>query len=238
MRQKVNLLLAIVVLVGASGCSSLMESTRKMISDGESKQSIKRVQKKSKWVSQTQYDDLLAKYKNVSEKYDKLKETKVNDNRGFSQSDEMAKELSVNSSTDTVDVFGKNGIAREVENTLNSISSSTVDVGRELKTYKKAVALRDNGKSDESLKIFQFLERSNNKQIKVRSRIQIGQIYLEKKQFDLALQVFEKVITENAFSGKVLVALSGAVDSCAGLDLTDKKLRYQSMLTDFFSYKS
>jgi tetratricopeptide (TPR) repeat protein len=215
-----------------------MESSRKMISDDEAKQNKSRVTKKSKWVSQVQYDDLLAKYKNISEKYDKLKETKIDRNTGFSQADEMTNDLSSNASADTVDVFGKNGIAREVENTLNNVSSSTVDVGRELKTYKKAVALRENGKADESLKIFQFLERSSNKQIKVRSRVQIGQIYLDKKQFDLALQVFEKVITENAFSGKVLVALTGAVDSCAGLNLTDKKLRYQSMLTDFFGYKS
>jgi tetratricopeptide (TPR) repeat protein len=237
MKLRVNFLMAAVVFIATSGCSSLMESSRKMISDDESKQSNKRVQKKSKWVSQAQYDELLAKYKNVSEKYDKLKETKIDNNPGFNQSDEMAKELSGNYS-ETVDVFGKNGIAREVENKLNNVSDSTVDVDRELKTYKKAVALRSNGKADDSLKIFQFLERSNSKQIKVRSRIQIGQIYLEKKQFDLALQVFEKVITENAFSGKVLLALSGAVDSCAGLNLTDKKLRYQSMLTDFFGYKS
>lgn len=236
MRQKIKVIVASALIVGVSGCASWIESSRKMIDDGEAKQNKSRVQKKSKWVSQHQYDELLAKYKNVSEKYEKLKEQKINSKAGFDQGSEM---ISNSSSipSDTVDIFGKNGMAQEVEKTLNAVSAGAVDVSRELKTYKKAVALKENGKADESLKIFQFLERSLNQQIKVRARIQIGEIYLAKKQYDLALQVFEKVITENAFSGKVLFALSGAVKSCDGLRLTDKKLRYQSMLTDFFGYK-
>jgi len=237
MKQKVNLFFMASTLVVLSSCSSWIESSRKMIDEEEAKnQQQARSTTQPKWVSQDQYNDLLVKYKDLSEKYEKLKDEKLTSKNNFDQIDELA-QSNPSVSTETVDVFGKNGIAKEVEMTLGAQESDSDLISRELKTYKKAVALKENGKADESLKIFQFLERSSNKQIKVRARAQVGEIYLGKKQFDLALQVFEKMITENAFSGKVLFALEGAVQSCDGLGLADKKLRYQSMLRDFFGIK-
>lgn len=235
MKQKKKWLFLSLSLMITTACSSWIESSRKMIDDEEAKSSQKAT-KETKWVSQAQYNDLLVKYQNLNDKYEKLKDEKADSGKSsFDQIDELSQKTG--SSTETVDVFGQNGIAQEVATTLDNQVNDENLLSRELKTYKKAIALNENGKVEESLKIFQFLERSSNKQIRVRARSQIGNIYLVKKQYDLSLQVFEKIITEDAFSGKVLKAIEGAVKSCAGLNLVDKKLRYQSMLSDFFGIK-
>ena len=100
--------------------------------------------------------------------------------------------------------------------------------------YKKAVALNTNGKSEEALKIFQFLEKSNSRQIKIRSKRYIGDIYFAGKQYDLALQVYEDMIRKNAFSGSTLKALGSAAKCAEQLGLTDKKAQYESLLQDVF----
>lgn len=234
----VKLVLCTALLLGAIGCSSWIESSRKLITDEEKKQfkAKKDAQKKvmSKWVPRSEYDKLLVEHKNLKEKYNQLQLPKEPNSVKFDQINELAGSIpSIGNKTDveTVDVFGKNGLAQKVQ-TLEKHESGTIL--KELKTYKKAMGLRQNGKTDDALRVFQFLERSPFEQVLVRSRIQIASIYLEKNQYDLSLQVYEKIIATNAFSGKILEALRGAVASCDGLGLMDKKLRYQSMLKDFF----
>lgn len=235
MKNKKALLSAFILTASVTSCSGLVESTRKMI-DGDSP---RKNPKKSGWVSKSQYDDLMVKYKNLSDKYENLKEEKVTKNNGnFNQ----ASELSNKQDTETVDVFGKNGLANEVSSSLDNVSSklpsvkplSANEIDQEVKTYKKAVLLKTNGKMDDSLRVFQFLDKSQTKQIRVRSRVHIGQIYLAQKQYDLALQVFELVINEDAFSSRVIDALRGAATSSGKLGLAEKKLRYESMIKDVF----
>lgn len=238
MKKSLALIFALCFIATLPSCSSWVESTRKMI-DGDSPRKSK---KESGWVSKAQYNDLMVKYKDLSERYENLKEEKQVSKTGYDQAAEMGKSKSDNA--ETVDVFGDNGLANQVSASLDKVSSSVAtkplsanEVDQEVKTYKKAVILKDNGKIDDSLKVFQYLEKSQTKQIRVRSKIHIGAIYLIKKQYDLALQVFESVINNEAFSGKVLDALKGAVTSSGSLGLTDKKLRYQSMLNDVFGIK-
>ena len=57
---------------------------------------------------------------------------------------------------------------------------------------------------------------------------------LVKEQYDLALQVFEEIISKNANSGVVLQALGGAVKASDKLGLANKKDQYKSMLHDVF----
>ncbi len=236
MRKSSAYLLALTLTASVTGCSGLVESSRKLI-DGDTP---RKNPKKSPWVSKSQYDDLMVKYKNLNEKYTNLRDEKITKDPNFDQAKELGK-----SDTETVDVFGKNGLANEVSKSLDNVSSnvptvkpmSANDIDQEVKTYKKAVLLKNNGKIDDSLKVFQFLEKSNTKQIRVRSRIHIGQIYLQQKQYDLALQVFELVIQNGAFSSRVLDALQGAVSSSGKLGLANKKLRYESMLKDVFGVR-
>ncbi len=243
MKSTVKLSLCLAALSATSGCSSWIESSRKLIDDEEAKQASERQKVESKWVKREQYNDLLAKYNNLADKNEALTQQSMETKPSFDQIDELSKSTAQaskpvinNSNTETVDVFGDGGLANEVEKLSSDVETGSIS--RELKTYKKAMALKDSGRVDDALRIFQFLEKSNFEQIQVRARMEIGSIYLDKNQYDLSLQVFEKVITSNAFSGKVLDALRGAAESSDGLGLTDKKLRYQSMLKDFFGIQS
>lgn len=222
------------ILILFSSCSSLVESTRRSLLGEETPRKAK---KQVKWVSKAQYDDLLNRYKNLKDNYDKLKDEKINSQGNYSQMDEMAA-----NKTETIDVFSKGGLANQVANSNDSKvelqNLNQNDVNDELKVYKKGVALKQNGKVDESLKVFQYLERSNSQQIRVRAKSHIGGIYMDKSQFDLALQVHENIITNYAFSSKVIDSLKNAIVCCDRLGLTDKKLKYQSILRDFFEINS
>lgn len=207
-------------------CSSLVKSTRKSLLGDEAPR--KQVKKEEvKWVSKSQYDDLMVKYKTLSDKHERLKEEKLGANTGFDQ----INEISENSNTETVDVFGKNGLSGGVKVPSKQKPNS---VEEEVSYYKKAVALEQNGKTDEALKLFQFLENSLVAQLKVRAKLHIGNIYFGKNQYDLALQVYEDIIRNHAFSSSVLGALKNAVACSNQLGLADKKAQYESLIKDVF----
>lgn len=206
-------------------CSSFVENTRQSLLGDKSPR--KQENKEVKWVSKGQYDDLMVKYKTLNDKYEKLKEEKLSARPSFDQ----ISEISQNSNTETVDVFGKNGLSGGVKAPSNKTPSS---VEEEVSYYKKAVALKQNGKIDEALKLFQFLENSIVAQLKVRAKLHIGDIYFGKNQYDLALQVYEDIIRNHAFSSSVLGALRHAVVCSNQLGLTDKKAQYESLLKDVF----
>lgn len=206
-------------------CSSFVESTRKsLLGDQSPRKSIK---KEVKWVSKGQYDDLMVKYKTLNDKYENLKEERLSSKSGFDQISELAKAKS----TETVDVFDGNNASSKLK-ISNTSNSSNIE--EEVSYYKKAVALRANGKNDEALKLFQFLENSTVDQLKVRAKAHIGDIYFSKNQYDLALQVFEDIIRNHAFSSSVLGALKHAVVCSSELGLSDKKAQYESLLKDVF----
>lgn len=218
--------LTLIIIVTFVSCSGLVESTRKtLLGDDTPRQSQK---KEAKWVSKDQYDDLLIKYKNLNDKYEKLKEDKYAS--GTPQVDQAA-ELSAGN-PETVDVFGKDGIVNSTPQKAASVDATTVE--EELDYYKKAVALKDNNKNEEALKMFQFLEKSNSRQISVRAKRNIGDLYLAGEQFDLALQVYEGIIRKDSFSGSTLKALEKAAICAGKLGLTDKKAQYESLLRDVF----
>ena len=225
-----KILLVGLSLVLITSCS-LVETTRKSLLGDASPRNKK--SQKVKWVSKAQYDDLMIKYKNISSKYEKLKEDRITSSKAFNQLDELAS----SKADETVDVFGDKGIAAPMKPMPAKKVSPDIyidKVEQELIYFKKAVAYYDNGKSDEALKMFQALEKSSHKQIKVRSKIYIGNTYFGKKRFDLALQVYEDIIKNNAYSGKVIPALRNAAISSGKLGLNEKKAQYESILRDFF----
>lgn len=237
MLQSKKILLIAMPLILVS-CSSLVESTRKSLLGEDSPRETK---KEVKWVSKAQYDDLLTRYKNLKDSHEKLKDEKLSGNKNYNQMEEMSQN---SGASETIDVFAKGGLANQVESNmqpepgveLQNLNSSGIE--EELKVYKKGIALKLNGKIDDSLKVFQYLERSKSEQIRVRAKSHISNIYMDKSQFDLALQVNEAIITNYAFSGKVIDALKDAIVCCDKLGLTDKKLKYQSILRDFFEIRS
>lgn len=214
-------------LVFITSCSGLIEGTRKTISGDEERQASP----KSAMISRQQYDDLLDKYKNLVKEHESLKEGKLTTGEGPSIVDEMSKSTP-SVMAETVDVFGKTGPASH-EGVDPSLMSED-KVNSSIEYYKRAVVLKETGKLDAALKVFQQLEHSDHLQIRVRASNHIGQIYIQKNQFDLALQVYEKILDTSAYSGIVLEALRGAAMSSKMLGLEDKKLKYTSMMNDVF----
>ena len=218
------------------GCSSLVESTRKSLLGDEKPRTVKQ---EKKWVSKSQYDDLLEKYKNLSLKHENLKDQNLGQGSGFDQVNDLAKS---SEASETIDVFGSEGLAKkpvikpEISNSEGP-KAIDKDIDKDLDYFKRAVSYKDNGKLEEALKIFQFLEKSKTNQISVRAMKFIGMIYYEKKQYDLALQVYEAIIRKNSFSGVVITALDYASKCSKQLGLTEKQLKYESILRDFFEVK-
>ena len=91
--------------------------------------------------------------------------------------------------------------------------------------------------SGDATKIFQQLETQGIPEVKVRSKLQIGEMLYEKGQYDLALQVFEDIINKYAYSGVVLESLKYAQICSEKLGLQNKKDQYSSMINDVFEAK-
>lgn len=225
------------VLITLSSCS-LVDSTRRSLLGGENKKRRRVGPKRQKMVTQDQYDELLDKYKNLKIKHERLKDQRLDSGHAANLSVEMAKTKPTNANIETVDVFGEKGVSNSIPAPVVLPSGgkklSQDQVQRELMDYQKAVAIRENNKLDDAIKLFQILEKSDNPQIVVRSKIHIGEILMTQNEYDLALQVYDDLINNNAFSGMVIQAIRSAVICADKLGSLKKKNKYLTLLKDVF----
>jgi TolA-binding protein len=190
--------------------------------------------KRSQTVSRSQYDQLLVKYEELSKKYEQLKEKPKGsqdtliDELQNTKTDENFSQGST-SDAETVDVFSAN--EGKVDESLPV--EVPADVKSQIILFRRGVALKSSNQS-EATKIFQELDHRAVFPIKVRAKYNLGEMLLEKGQFDLALQIFEDIINKHASSGIVLLALKGAVLASEKLGMMNKKDQYFSMLDDVF----
>lgn len=221
-------LLPMLALLVLNSCAWYRDLERSLVEDDEKKAN------KSRVVSREQYDQLLVKYEELSKKYETLKEG------GPKESNSLVDELqnssaenfaNVSPNVETVDAFpAKN---QQVVVATEEIPS---DVESQLALFRKGVTLKSSNPG-EATKIFQQLESQGAPAVKVRSKLQIGELLYGKGQFDLALQVFEDIINTQAHSGVVLDALKYAVVCSDKLGIQNKKDQYASMLNDVFEAK-
>lgn len=200
-----------------SSCSWYRDLERSLVEDDEKKM------RSSRSVPRAQYDQLLVKYEELSKKYEQLKE------KPATSQDSLIDELaSTSSNVETVNVF---------DGAQAAPSSSPIevpaDIESQLNLYRRGLALKESNPG-EATKIFQQLETRAVSPVRARAKFQIGEMLLARGQYDLALQVYEDVITKNAESGVVLDALRGAVVASDKLGIPNKKDQYSSMLNDVF----
>lgn len=212
-------LLPILALLLLNSCSWYRDLERSLVEDDEKKM------RHSRTVPREQYDQLLVKYEELSKKYEQSKEQPKAQN---SLVDELQRTSSENfaqpsSNVETVDAF-------QASQPLGDVPA---DIESQLSLYKRGLALKETNPG-EATKIFQQLESQATPAVKVRSKLQIGELLFAKGQFDLALQVFEDIIYKNAHSGIVLDALKYAVVCTDKLGIQNKKDQYTSMLNDVF----
>ena len=108
------------------------------------------------------------------------------------------------------------------------------DLENEIFALRKAIDDLRIGKLDRSMKSLKKLEMSRHPQIIVRSKFHIGRLLMKQQIFDLALQTFEEIIQNHAYSSVVLDALKQSIACSEKLNLTDKKTQYKSLLKDVF----
>jgi tetratricopeptide (TPR) repeat protein len=212
------------VLLLNSSCSWYRNMERSLISDDE-KQA-----KKSRTVSREQYDQLLVKYEELSKKYEQLKENpnanqpSLVDELQNTQGENFARP-SANVDTETVSIQPGQPVVVAAE--------APADLESQLSLYRRGLALKASNPA-EATKIFQQLESQSEPVVKVRARLQVGELLFSKQQYDLALQVFEDIINKNSSSGVVLEALKYAAVCSEKLGIQNKKDQYTSMLNDVF----
>lgn len=218
---------ALALLLLSTSCSWYRDLERSLVADDEKQ--AKKSQPRTRAVPREQYDQLLVKYEELSKKYESLKEGKPQqslvDELQNTQGENFAR-TSPNVDTETVNL-GPNDPAGA------PLLTNTGDVDSELSLYRRGLALKSSNPG-EATKIFQELEANGTHPVKVRAKLQVGELLLSRQQYDLALQVFEDIIGKYASSGVVLDALRYAEVCADKLGQTAKKEQYHSMLNDVF----
>jgi TolA-binding protein len=213
---------------------------------------------KQQYVPKDQYDDLMQKYQellgqkkptmidNDTIKNRNVSDTLIQDLDKMTESNNSSNNSSNNVSEgsavqQTVDVFADQAPSEVVKpNTeVSPIAPAPKELeyqeaAAQVELYQQAMADMGRARLDIALKAFQSLERSPMLQIRVRSKFQIAEILFTQNEFDLASQVFEDIVKNYAFSGLVIDSLKRLVTCSEKLNLNDKAVKYQSMLSDIF----
>lgn len=217
----------------ATSCSMLGE--RKSLFDDEAP-STTTAQAKEQMVPKAQYDQLLEKYDSL------VKETKApsladqykRDSAPTDQEvqlnmiDDLEKAKDTNMA-ETVDVF-----ANEVVNNTKKQQDDDLQLQKELNLLKQAEGLLAQNRLDQSLTILKDLENSKHSQIKVRAKFYLAEMLFSQKEYDLAMQLYEEILRQHAFSGLVIKSLGRLIVCTDKLSLAKKKEKYYSILHDFF----
>ncbi|MBL6989535.1 MAG: hypothetical protein ISR65_07140 [Bacteriovoracaceae bacterium] len=205
-------------------------------------------------VPKVQYEQLLSKYEKLERRVRKMDaQNKSGDDQHWQDPSIILNEIDVKKNTpklaETVDVFGKNEIATATPAQANPAKNVKVDkvspkidlyevtntnLENEIVQLSKAHKLADLKKYDATISVLKSLETSKNMQVRVRTKYLLGEVLFIQKEYDLAMQVFEEIIREYAFSGLVLKTLEQLIVCSDKLKLMKKKKQYSSILSDFF----
>lgn len=110
----------------------------------------------------------------------------------------------------------------------------TDDIDEQIIQLREAETLVKVNKFENALAILKDLETSKEKQIVVRAKLMLGDLLFQQSEFDLAMQAYEDIIKNHAFSGLVLKALGKLVACSEKLKQPEKQAKYYSLLHDFF----
>lgn len=229
---------SILCLALISGCSWM--SRRKRLFDTEEKANPKQVQntKKKMDPKQVQYEELLTKYEKLKRNKN---DSEMKTNPAISSPDLISK---INQAPqdgkmkNTVDVFAKNQVRKE-ETIEMDFSNRGVEISdelleQEIKVLREGISHLGTRKYELAMKNFKMLEASKSPQVAIRAKYYIGELLFVQKEYDLAMQVFEDVLQNGAFSGVVLKTLGKLVVCSEKLNLKVKQNKYYSILHDFF----
>lgn len=199
-----------------------------------------------------------AQYNALAKKYEALlKERKMenvqgqdanqmmNQMEGSVDSDAIADQISQVKNTtelaETVDVFKSKG-GGEPNSLSNPMPIAPMSTGNidsaliedHISKVRKAEGLLAQKKFDATINIIKELEKSPVRQVVVRAKFLMGEILFTQGDYDLAMQVFEEILTGHAFSGLVIKTLGRLIVCADKLKIPGKQEKYYSILHDFF----
>jgi len=190
-------------------------------------------------VPKEEYDALMSKYNQLSASQQTPAGERV--------SEELINELSSTPKAElaeTIDVFDQ-----QPKNEINPITQTKPpividdpnvvvpdnEVEEQFAKLKKAEELIEAKQFDEALNyIKRDTEKSSIRQVRVKAKFLLGELLLQQNEYDLAMQMFEEIINQYAFSGLVIKTLGRLILCSEKLKLEDKKTKYFSMLNDIF----
>lgn len=108
------------------------------------------------------------------------------------------------------------------------------DIEEQIIQLREASTLVKVNKFENALAILKDLELSKEKQIVVRSKMMLGDLLFQQGEYDLAMQAYEDIIKNYAFSGMVVKALGKLIVCSEKLKQPEKQAKYYSLLHDFF----
>ncbi|MGK0367107.1 MAG: hypothetical protein ACI9QD_000241, partial [Thermoproteota archaeon] len=179
-------IIPIVVLFFLVSCSWVDKTKRKLLGQESVEQ-----KRQKKFVSKSQYDELLRRYDRMKNKYEGSGEEAVvkNDNVSGKLLEDLndlapsiAANKAANDSIETVDVFGDNGIAK----------SKNVKVPTKI-TNNSIKALSAKKNASKAAPIFIDSKLSLSETNKEVGKYQQGLLYIKQKKKDLALRVFQEL---------------------------------------------
>ena len=190
-------------------------------------------------VPKEEYDALMSKYNQLSANQPTPAGERV--------SEELINELSSTPKAElaeTIDVFDqqpKSEITKSSEATAPVVIEDPNvfvpdhEVEEQFAKLKKAEELIEAKQFDEALSyIKRDTEKSSIRQVRVKAKFLLGELLLRQNEYDLAMQMFEEIINQYAFSGLVIKTLGRLIHCAEKLKLEDKKTKYFSMLNDIF----
>lgn len=218
---KIGLIISLLSLTFISSCAWYKNLEKGLVEDDL------RQAKKKQVVPREKYEELLVKYDELSKKYEAATATESKSS--------LVDEIQASSPSETIDLFGNPQDAPVIAPEVQVASSVVVPRGLEnqVSLYRRGLILKQTNVG-EATKVFQQLELNSAPAIQVRAKQQIGEMLFAKEQYDLALQVFEDIISHYSHSGVVLEALRYSVICADKLGIINKKEQYGSILNDVF----
>lgn len=123
----------------------------------------------------------------------------------------------------TADADVDAGVVRE--------SVSDQQIMDEIKTYRMAKGHFEKKDGKAAMAELKKIENSKAPHIRAHAKFLMGEIFFALEQeCDLAMQMYEEIITQDAFSGVVIKALGKLIVCSEQLGLDDKRQQYYSML--------
>ncbi len=211
-------------------------------------------------VSKVQYDELARKYQDLLNQSSKMKvvevaEVKASPELPSNITDGAKKPALGDESTkiDPSELVNKidsalpdakaEGVSLDEHNTVVVPAPTAVDVkevnftddvDEQIKQLRDVGILIRANKFENALAILKNLENSKERQVQVRAKMMLGDLLFNQGEYDLAMQVYEEILSKHAFSGLVLKALGKLVACSEKLKLPEKQAKYYSLLHDFF----